>query len=446
LSSTETSPTRWIQVAKTGEFVSSRYGKFSITKDDLKSMLHNFTSVTPISPTQLPVDYDHLSMNPKTPGDGKAAGWFVNGKMELRANDQELWAEVEFTPDALESVQKKEYRFVSPSFVKDYVWKNGKNIGTTLIAAAITNHPFLEGMAAITLANDEFALAMPMNAGGASMEIGQRVLVKPEAAPAKWDAKTPCEIKEIAGGGDDQFGKLQTLDGDPVGWFRVTELLPARTDDKSNTRSSDMAMDVIKLRNAHGTEVEVKAEDVAQFMADQLVAAEAKGKGTVPEGSVMISASKLAEFEATNQNVVSLSDRLKKAEDAAKDSEKRTHVIELTSKLDKMAGRVTKPQRDYALAEFAEPGQMEKFDLWAKANVSTKAIVNLAEIGSGADAHGDTSEDASHEIAVAAAARAKEKGISLAQAANEVATERRDLAADYRREIRGTDSTERIIH
>ena len=68
-------PRSWIQVAKTGEFVSNRYGKFSITKDDLKQMLHNFTEVTPKAPTELPIDYDHLSMDPQKPGDGIAAGW-----------------------------------------------------------------------------------------------------------------------------------------------------------------------------------------------------------------------------------------------------------------------------------------------------------------------------------------------------------------------------------
>ena len=37
-------------------------------------MLHNFTEVTPKAPTELPIDYDHLSMDPQKPGDGIAAG------------------------------------------------------------------------------------------------------------------------------------------------------------------------------------------------------------------------------------------------------------------------------------------------------------------------------------------------------------------------------------
>src|SRR5687768_9739395 len=65
----------WIQLARTGSFQSHRYGKFSITREDLAQMAHNFNEVTPRAPTQLPIDFDHLSMDPKHPGDGKAAGW-----------------------------------------------------------------------------------------------------------------------------------------------------------------------------------------------------------------------------------------------------------------------------------------------------------------------------------------------------------------------------------
>lgn len=141
----------WIQLARTGTFVSTRYGKFSISKDDLSTMLHNFNTITPKDPTELPIDYDHLSMDPKKPGDGIAAGWMK--KLELREDGDELWCEAEWTPDGAERIENKEYRFVSPSFVKNHTHKDGKKIGTTLLAAAITNHPFLEGMSALTLYN-----------------------------------------------------------------------------------------------------------------------------------------------------------------------------------------------------------------------------------------------------------------------------------------------------
>ena len=147
---TSASPAKsWIQIARTGNFVSQRYGKFSIALGDLTQMLTNFRTITPKSPTRLPIDYDHLSMDPQKPGDGIAAGWISD--LQLRAEGNELWGLVEWTPDAARAIKNRMYQFVSPSFVKDYVWKDGRKIGTTLLAAAITNHPFLEGMAAVTL-------------------------------------------------------------------------------------------------------------------------------------------------------------------------------------------------------------------------------------------------------------------------------------------------------
>lgn len=139
----------WIQIARTGAFTSERHGKFSITRDDLATMLRNFEAVTPKAPTQLPVDYDHLSLNPQHPGDGAAAGWITN--LALRADGEELWAQVEWTPEGARRIARREYRFASPSFMKNYVDKDGRAIGATLLAAAITNQPFLEGMAALTL-------------------------------------------------------------------------------------------------------------------------------------------------------------------------------------------------------------------------------------------------------------------------------------------------------
>lgn len=161
--------TSWIQVAKTiDDAVSSRYGKFSITKDNLRQMLANFQKGQPQSPTRIPVDYDHLSMDPQKPGDGIAAGWFID--LELREHDTELWGLVEWTPKAAEAIKSKEYQGVSPSFSRNYTDKQGLKRGTTLLAAAITNHPFLEGMAQLTLCADgDLALILSHEAGDEDM-------------------------------------------------------------------------------------------------------------------------------------------------------------------------------------------------------------------------------------------------------------------------------------
>jgi len=233
---TTDAPRSWIQLAKTGTFHSSRYGKFSITRDDLSQMLHNFRNVTPAAPTELPIDFDHLSMAPTQPGQGKAAGWLKN--IELRADGDELWGEVEWTPEAADLIQNRAYRFVSPSFVKDHTHKDGRKIGTTLLAAAITNHPFLEGMQALTLysfgAMGDLALVETPTATAPVhlAELGQRVTFQPDAerTPELTDEERRATfvVKSTIGGGDDQFVRLATLDGREFGWFRASaQLAPA---------------------------------------------------------------------------------------------------------------------------------------------------------------------------------------------------------------------------
>ncbi|MEX2272570.1 MAG: phage protease [Vicinamibacterales bacterium] len=222
----------WIQLAKTGSFVSTRYGTFSITRDDLSTMLHNYSNITPAAPTELPIDYDHLSMDPKKPGDGIAAGWMK--KLELREHGDELWCEVEWTPDAAKQIEHGEYRFVSPSFVKNHKHKDGTQIGTTLLAAAITNHPFLEGMAALTLANDPVfgGLAVLDEVASRStkeitMEVGQRVMIAPGQARTQDEIGGTFEITEVVGDGANAFVTIKDANGVPHKWFRATELLPA---------------------------------------------------------------------------------------------------------------------------------------------------------------------------------------------------------------------------
>ena len=238
LSLADGAPSSWIQLARTGKFVSSRYGKFEISKDDLEQMLFNFKNITPKAPTELPVDFDHLSMDPKRPGDGAASGWMK--ELELREDGTQLWAKVAWTPEGADHIKNGSYRFISPSFVKDHTHKDGKKIGTTLLAAAVTNHPFLEGMAALTL-HDEAAMGalatFNLSATVADehvarvvlhlAEAGQRVMIAPGNARTQDEVGGTFEIAEVVGEGDDAFVSVKDANGLVHKWFRATELLPA---------------------------------------------------------------------------------------------------------------------------------------------------------------------------------------------------------------------------
>lgn len=142
----------WIQVAVAGDYDDSRYGKFSITPEMLAAMVLNFTSGKfPVPPTEICVDYDHLTTKAsQVPGDGKAAGWFK--ALETRDDGTTLWARVEWTDAGAEAISSKEYRFFSPYFTTHYENQQGEDIGPALINGAITNRPFLQGMQPLSLA------------------------------------------------------------------------------------------------------------------------------------------------------------------------------------------------------------------------------------------------------------------------------------------------------
>jgi phage I-like protein len=145
---------RWIQVAKTGEFKNYfRKGKQAtlvITKAMLKEMVANFSAGRHPEPnTEIPVDYEHLSAAPSGPTDGKAAGWFKT--LELRDDGESVYGEVEWTEDASTAIEKKEFKYFSPEFALNYTTHDGEQIGCTLLAGALTNRPFLQGMEAVEL-------------------------------------------------------------------------------------------------------------------------------------------------------------------------------------------------------------------------------------------------------------------------------------------------------
>lgn len=141
----------WIQVAVAGNFSDpGRYGDFSITTEHLATMARNFADGKfPEPPTEICVDYDHLTLKAKAPGDAKAAGWFKD--VELRADGTELWARVEWTETAADAIRGKEYRYFSPVIRWDYTTNKGEEIGAILFNGAVTNTPFLQGMEPLAL-------------------------------------------------------------------------------------------------------------------------------------------------------------------------------------------------------------------------------------------------------------------------------------------------------
>ena len=134
-----------IQIAELGEFSDSRYGDFSITKDDVADWQKNLS--------QLPggealIDFEHRSE--RKPRDSRAAGW-VSG---LQLDGDKVMADVRWTPDGEKAVKDGTYRFISPAY-GSHTNEHGVTFENTLMSVALTNKPALTGMPAVVLASEE---------------------------------------------------------------------------------------------------------------------------------------------------------------------------------------------------------------------------------------------------------------------------------------------------
>ncbi len=144
----------WIQVAKVGTFKNYYVGNdkktLVITKKMLRQMSDNFSEGKhPVDPTEIAVDFEHKSADPQDVLDGVAAGWYR--ELELRADDSELWARIEWTDDAAGLIKAKKLKYFSPEFAFDYETHDDEHLGCTLLAGALTNRPFLQGMSPVEL-------------------------------------------------------------------------------------------------------------------------------------------------------------------------------------------------------------------------------------------------------------------------------------------------------
>lgn len=131
-----------IQLLKTGTFYQNGK-KLNIEKKHLDSMVKNFSENA--RGIDLMLDFSHDT-------EGPAAGWFKNVAIE---NGNELWAEVEWTSEGIESVKDKKYRYISADFHFNY--KNNETLqeyGPTLFGAGLTNRPVVKGMKPVILSEE----------------------------------------------------------------------------------------------------------------------------------------------------------------------------------------------------------------------------------------------------------------------------------------------------
>lgn len=131
-----------IEVAKVIEGVHPQYGVVKITKEDLKSMLRNFSEG--VTGVDLSINFDHEKR--------EAVGWIKD--LFLNFEEDVLLASVYWCPDGAKALADKSFRYFSPEFRFNYVHPHtGEEHGPTLLGGALVNHPFLKMGAIVDLSN-----------------------------------------------------------------------------------------------------------------------------------------------------------------------------------------------------------------------------------------------------------------------------------------------------
>lgn len=125
-----------IQILKTGVFSHAWYGDFEVLRTDIKKMVDNFEGH--ILKTDLMIDYNHDLK--------EAAGWVA--RLYHKEDMRELWAEVKWTAPGKQHLADKTFRYISADFTFNHMDNETlEEFGPVLYGAALTNRPFVKGMA-----------------------------------------------------------------------------------------------------------------------------------------------------------------------------------------------------------------------------------------------------------------------------------------------------------
>lgn len=106
----------------------STQGPYMLDQQSAKEVMTTFKNRN----IKLNFDYNHASINPRTPEDGIAAGWY-----DLDLREDGIWAKnIKWTDKAFNHLKSREYAYYSPTFKRN---KNG--YVTRIVNAAICNLP-----------------------------------------------------------------------------------------------------------------------------------------------------------------------------------------------------------------------------------------------------------------------------------------------------------------
>jgi phage I-like protein len=143
---------------------------------------------------QLPIDYEHQTLNAEKNGKpAPAAGWITG----LKSKPDGIWALVEWTDAAAAHIAKREYRYLSPVF-----YHTQEGVVTSVMNAALTNYPNLDQLTALARAEHK-----TMDELTAKLQEAAALLGLPATADQAAILKRIQDVGRIA-------GELATMTGD----------------------------------------------------------------------------------------------------------------------------------------------------------------------------------------------------------------------------------------
>lgn len=177
----------WNQIAREGEFRGHSQGAFRFDAACFERIIANFRATVN---QRVPVDYEHTSevLPENVAQEGvPAVAWVVD--LEHRGANG-LWALFEWVDaKAVQYVRDRRYLYVSPAVVFDALDKvTNQRIGARLTSVALTNHPFLDGLAPLVASETADPTRLGPSAGDVHIPVG--VTVTPRKEPDTMDPET----------------------------------------------------------------------------------------------------------------------------------------------------------------------------------------------------------------------------------------------------------------
>jgi len=240
-----------IEVFPEGEYVHHQAGKMKVTQDDLAAFAADINQ----RGDKIPLDFDHSFGK----GLGSlSAGWFIRGSASIEPSSADaslmsLWADVQWTPRAAQSLRDGEYKFISPEF--NFRWKD--NTGKMrneprMFAAALTNRPFFEQMGPVNLCDEGIASMLAEEHDGREAKKEETTMPKAiaEALGLKADA-TDAEIeaafKKKMKDDEDAMAALEAAKIEAEGKLPSDELLAKLTADASAGAEAKKELEQVKM-------------------------------------------------------------------------------------------------------------------------------------------------------------------------------------------------------